>query len=130
MNAQTAPKALLTRADTAETTADPSSVMTLLADYGTGGSDLTSYRSTFAKGAVGALRALHTKASELFFAHRRSPAGPHRRRGEGAGEGRLPAGPAAHRARLRRGPGPCGGRALFGSARACRASTTCACWAA
>ncbi|MFD5124650.1 cupin domain-containing protein [Streptomyces sp. NPDC058385] len=67
MNAQTAPQAVLTRAATAETTADPSSVMTLLADYGTDGSALTSYRSTFAKGAVGAPAHFHTKASELFF---------------------------------------------------------------
>ncbi|MCX5441459.1 MULTISPECIES: cupin domain-containing protein [unclassified Streptomyces] len=67
MNAQTAPQAVLTRAATAETTADPSSVMTLLADYGTDGSGLTSYRSTFAKGAVGAPAHFHTKASELFF---------------------------------------------------------------
>ena len=67
MNAQTTPKAVLTRAATAETTADPSSVMTLLADYGTDGSGLTSYRSTFATGAVGAPAHFHTKASELFF---------------------------------------------------------------
>ncbi|MER7706095.1 cupin domain-containing protein [Kitasatospora sp. NPDC097605] len=60
-------KPLLTRAATAETTSDPSSVMTLLADCGTDGSPVTSYRSTFAKGAVGAPAHFHTRASELFF---------------------------------------------------------------
>ncbi|MGV9881831.1 cupin domain-containing protein [Streptomyces sp. NPDC003006] len=60
-------KPVLTRATTAETTSDPSSVMTLLADSGTDGSSVTSYRSTFAKGAVGAPAHFHTKASELFF---------------------------------------------------------------
>ncbi|MEU7648707.1 cupin domain-containing protein [Streptomyces huasconensis] len=60
-------KPVLTRAATAETTRDPSSVMTLLADSGTDGSSVTSYRSTFAKGAVGAPAHFHTKASELFF---------------------------------------------------------------
>ncbi|OEJ36677.1 cupin domain-containing protein [Streptomyces agglomeratus] len=58
---------VLTRAATAETTSDPSSVMTLLADCGTVGSSLTSYRSQFAKGAVGAPAHFHTRASELFF---------------------------------------------------------------
>ncbi|MGX1885525.1 cupin domain-containing protein [Streptomyces sp. NPDC055287] len=58
---------LLTRAATAETTSDPSSVMTLLADCGTDGSSLTSYRSQFAEGAVGAPAHFHTRASELFF---------------------------------------------------------------
>ncbi|UFQ16604.1 MULTISPECIES: cupin domain-containing protein [Streptomyces] len=66
MNASTL-KPVLTRAATAETTSDPSSVMTLLADCGTDGSSVTSYRSTFAKGAVGAPAHFHTKASELFF---------------------------------------------------------------
>ncbi|WP_327681423.1 cupin domain-containing protein [Kitasatospora sp. NBC_00458] len=60
-------KPLLTRAATAETTSDPSSVMTLLADCGTDGSPITSYRSSFAKGAVGAPAHFHTRASELFF---------------------------------------------------------------
>lgn len=60
-------KPVLTRSATAETTSDPSSVMTLLADYGTDGSSLTSYRSSFARGAVGAPAHFHTKASELFF---------------------------------------------------------------
>lgn len=60
-------KPVLTRSATAETTSDPSSVMTLLADYGTDGSSLTSYRSSFTKGAVGAPAHFHTKASELFF---------------------------------------------------------------
>ncbi|WP_434587482.1 cupin domain-containing protein [Streptomyces sp. A5-4] len=66
MNA-TALKPVLTRATDAETTSDPSSVMTLLADCGTDGSSLTSYRSQFAEGAVGAPAHFHTRASELFF---------------------------------------------------------------
>ncbi|MEL3945527.1 cupin domain-containing protein [Streptomyces sp. LNU-CPARS28] len=58
--------ALLTRSAEAETCADPSSVMTLLGESsGTGG--FTSYRSTFATGAVGAPAHFHTKATELFF---------------------------------------------------------------
>ncbi|GGX18523.1 cupin domain-containing protein [Streptomyces chryseus] len=60
-------KPVLTRAASAETTSDPSSVMTLLADCGTDGSPLTSYRSQFANGAVGAPAHFHTRASELFF---------------------------------------------------------------
>ncbi|HET6859539.1 MAG TPA: cupin domain-containing protein [Streptomyces sp.] len=63
----TALKPVLTRAADAETTSDPSSVMTLLADCGTDGSSLTSYRSHFAEGAVGAPAHFHTRASELFF---------------------------------------------------------------
>ncbi|GAA0333790.1 cupin domain-containing protein [Streptomyces blastmyceticus] len=63
----TALKPVLTRAADAETTSDPSSVMTLLADCGTDGSPLTSYRSHFAEGAVGAPAHFHTRASELFF---------------------------------------------------------------
>ncbi|MGP8300123.1 cupin domain-containing protein [Streptomyces inhibens] len=66
MNA-TALKPVLTRAADAETTSDPSSVMTLLADCGTDGSSLTSYRSQFTQGAVGAPAHFHTRASELFF---------------------------------------------------------------
>lgn len=58
---------VLTRAAEAETTRDPSSVMTLLADSGDTGGRLTGYRSTFAEGAVGAPAHLHTKASELFY---------------------------------------------------------------
>ncbi|MER6998413.1 cupin domain-containing protein [Streptomyces sp. NPDC000410] len=58
---------VLTRAAEAETTADPSSVMTLLADSDTTGGSLTSYRSTFAKGAVGAPAHFHTRASEMFY---------------------------------------------------------------
>ncbi|MDQ1034976.1 quercetin dioxygenase-like cupin family protein [Streptomyces sp. V3I8] len=58
---------VLTRAAEAETTSDPSSVMTLFADSGTTGGRLTCYRSTFAAGAPGAPAHLHTKASELFF---------------------------------------------------------------
>ncbi|GHG64414.1 cupin domain-containing protein [Streptomyces griseocarneus] len=63
----TALKPVLTRAADAETVSDPSSVMTLLADCGTDGSSITSYRSSFAKGAVGAPAHFHTRASELFF---------------------------------------------------------------
>ncbi|MBB5121995.1 cupin [Streptomyces eurocidicus] len=59
--------AVLTRASEAETTSDPSSVMTLLADSDTTGGLLTSYRSTFAEGAVGAPGHFHTRAAELFF---------------------------------------------------------------
>ncbi|MFH8365414.1 cupin domain-containing protein [Streptomyces sp. NPDC018031] len=60
-------EAVLTRRAEAETCADPSSVMTLLADStGTGGA-FTSYRSTFAEGAVGAPAHFHTRAWELFF---------------------------------------------------------------
>ncbi|MEV4439964.1 cupin domain-containing protein [Streptomyces sp. NPDC049577] len=59
--------AVLTRAAEAETTSDPSSVMTLLADSDTTGGLLTSYRSTFAEGAVGAPAHFHTRAAELFF---------------------------------------------------------------
>ncbi|QSY51685.1 MULTISPECIES: cupin domain-containing protein [Streptomyces] len=66
MNAS-ALKPVLTRAADAETVSDPSSVMTLLADCGTDGSSLTSYRSSFTKGAVGAPAHFHTRASELFF---------------------------------------------------------------
>ncbi|GGT24545.1 cupin domain-containing protein [Streptomyces purpureus] len=58
---------VLTRGADAETTADPSSVMTLLTDSDTTGGLLTSYRSSFAKGAVGAPAHFHTKASEMFF---------------------------------------------------------------
>ncbi len=57
---------VLTRAADAETTRDPSSVMTLLADSGHTGGRLTSYRSTFAGGGVGAPAHLHTRASEMF----------------------------------------------------------------
>ncbi|MFF5448632.1 cupin domain-containing protein [Streptomyces sp. NPDC012888] len=53
---------LLTRGAEAETCADPSSVMTLLADT----DGFTSYRSTFAEGAVGAPAHFHTRATELF----------------------------------------------------------------
>ncbi|GAA3100836.1 cupin domain-containing protein [Streptomyces rectiviolaceus] len=59
--------ALLTRASEAETSADPSSVMTLLADMDGPDGGFTAYRSTFAEGAVGAPAHFHTKATELFF---------------------------------------------------------------
>ncbi|MEV5238107.1 cupin domain-containing protein [Streptomyces cinnamoneus] len=58
---------VLTRAAEAEIASDPSSVMTLLADSDTTGGLLTSYRSTFAKGAVGAPAHFHTRAAEMFY---------------------------------------------------------------
>ncbi|MGW4895797.1 cupin domain-containing protein [Kitasatospora sp. NPDC004240] len=58
---------ILTRAADAETAADPSSVMTLLADSDATGGHLTSYRSSFAEGAVGAPAHFHTRAAEMFF---------------------------------------------------------------
>lgn len=64
--ATAAPEAVLTRAAEAETCADPSSVMTLLGET-SGAAGFTSYRSTFATGAVGAPSHFHTKATELFF---------------------------------------------------------------
>lgn len=64
----TALQAVLTRSAEAETCADPSSVMTLLGETsGAGAAGFTSYRSTFATGAVGAPSHFHTKATELFF---------------------------------------------------------------
>ncbi|MFF8679327.1 cupin domain-containing protein [Streptomyces sp. NPDC015237] len=63
----TVPAAVLTRRATAETCADPSSVMTLLADSHPAAGGFTSYRSTFARGAAGAPAHFHTRASELFF---------------------------------------------------------------
>lgn len=58
---------VLTRRADAESSADPSSVMTLLADSDAVGHGFTSYRSTFTEGAVGAPAHLHTRATELFF---------------------------------------------------------------
>ncbi|MEV6313098.1 cupin domain-containing protein [Streptomyces sp. NPDC051840] len=58
---------VLTRHGQAETCADPSSVMRLLGESGQSGNGFTSYRSTFAEGAVGAPAHFHTRASELFF---------------------------------------------------------------
>ncbi|GHF50419.1 cupin [Streptomyces mashuensis] len=66
-NTGTDSAAVLTRAAEAETASDPSSVMTLLADSGTTGGLLTSYRSTFAEGAAGAPAHFHTRAAEMFF---------------------------------------------------------------
>ncbi|MFC8014769.1 cupin domain-containing protein [Streptomyces cinereoruber] len=63
----TPPAAVLTRHADAETCSDPSSVMTLLADSDGTAGGCTSYRSTFAKGAVGAPAHFHTRATELFF---------------------------------------------------------------
>ncbi|WP_354644812.1 cupin domain-containing protein [Kitasatospora camelliae] len=59
--------AVLTRHADAETCADPSSVMTLLADSADTAGAFTSYRSTFAAGAAGAPAHFHTRAWELFF---------------------------------------------------------------
>ncbi|QKW06161.1 cupin domain-containing protein [Streptomyces sp. NA04227] len=59
--------ALLTRCAEAETCADPSSVMTLLGESAGAGGGFTSYRSSFAEGAVGAPAHFHTSATELFF---------------------------------------------------------------
>ncbi|MFF5897280.1 cupin domain-containing protein [Streptomyces argenteolus] len=58
---------VLTRHAEAETCADPSSVMRLLGEGGDTERGFTSYRSTFAEGAVGAPAHFHTKATELFF---------------------------------------------------------------
>ncbi|MEU0228597.1 cupin domain-containing protein [Streptomyces sp. NPDC006284] len=58
---------VVTRADEAETTSDPSSTMTLLADSEATRGLLTSYRSTFAEGAVGAPAHFHTRAAEMFY---------------------------------------------------------------
>ncbi|MFD4398278.1 cupin domain-containing protein [Kitasatospora sp. NPDC058397] len=58
---------VLTRHAEAESCADPSSTMTLLADSAHTEGGFTSYRSTFAKGAVGAPAHFHTRAWELFF---------------------------------------------------------------
>ncbi|MFF7449594.1 MULTISPECIES: cupin domain-containing protein [unclassified Streptomyces] len=58
---------VVTRAAEAEKTSDPSSEMSLLADSETTGGLLTSYRSTFAEGAVGAPAHFHTRAAEMFF---------------------------------------------------------------
>ncbi|MFE2052821.1 cupin domain-containing protein [Streptomyces sp. NPDC059459] len=58
---------VVTRAVEAETTSDPSSTMTLLADSEATGGLLTSYRSTFAEGAVGAPAHFHTRAAEMFY---------------------------------------------------------------
>ncbi|WP_330237507.1 cupin domain-containing protein [Streptomyces sp. NBC_00525] len=66
-NTETHVPLVLTRHTEAETCADPSSVMTLLADTNSTTGGFTSYRSTFAKGAVGAPAHFHTKATELFF---------------------------------------------------------------
>ncbi|MFI6449215.1 cupin domain-containing protein [Kitasatospora sp. NPDC050543] len=66
-SAQIPAQAVLTRGAEAETCCDPSSTMTLLADSADTQGALTSYRSTFAEGAVGAPAHFHAKAWELFF---------------------------------------------------------------
>ncbi|MFD8756511.1 cupin domain-containing protein [Kitasatospora sp. NPDC059577] len=63
-----APQApVLTRSAEAETCADPSATMTLLAETDPGQGGFTVYRSTFSEGAAGAPSHFHTKAWELFF---------------------------------------------------------------
>ena len=61
------PAVVLTRKAEAETCADPSSVMTLLAESDGAAGGFTTYWSSFAKGAAGAPAHFHTRASELFF---------------------------------------------------------------
>ncbi|WP_404818441.1 cupin domain-containing protein [Streptomyces triticiradicis] len=58
---------VLTRGDQAETCADPSAVMTLLADSAQTDGAFTSYRSTFEPGTAGAPAHFHTRGWELFF---------------------------------------------------------------
>jgi quercetin dioxygenase-like cupin family protein len=58
---------VLTRHADAETCADPSSVIILLAESGANADGFTSYRSHFAKGGAGAPAHFHTRATELFF---------------------------------------------------------------
>ncbi|WP_250293270.1 cupin domain-containing protein [Streptomyces atroolivaceus] len=58
---------VLTRHADAETCVDPSSTMRLLGEARHADDGFTSYRSTFAEGAVGAPAHFHTKATELFF---------------------------------------------------------------
>ncbi|MFJ6385094.1 cupin domain-containing protein [Kitasatospora sp. NPDC092039] len=68
-NTATAPTAapVLTRCAEAETCADPSATMTLLAESAPAQGGFTVYRSTFAAGAAGAPAHFHTRAWELFF---------------------------------------------------------------
>ncbi|MER7765778.1 cupin domain-containing protein [Kitasatospora sp. NPDC096140] len=67
-NAATATAApILTRCAQAETCADPSATMTLLAETDPGQGGFTVYRSTFSAGAAGAPSHFHTRAWELFF---------------------------------------------------------------
>lgn len=59
---------LLVRAQTAETLdADPTSVITLLADVDQTGGRFTSNRSRFAPGSAGAPPHFHTLGTEIFF---------------------------------------------------------------
>ncbi|MFD7450838.1 cupin domain-containing protein [Kitasatospora sp. NPDC059827] len=58
---------VLARHSEAETCADPSATMTLLAETSPGEGGFTVYRSAFARGAVGAPAHFHTRATELFF---------------------------------------------------------------
>ncbi|MER7585365.1 cupin domain-containing protein [Kitasatospora sp. NPDC097691] len=58
---------ILTRCAHAETSADPSATMTLLAETDPGQGGFTVYRSAFSAGAAGAPSHFHTRAWELFF---------------------------------------------------------------
>ncbi|MFJ8623469.1 cupin domain-containing protein [Kitasatospora sp. NPDC093550] len=58
---------ILARRAEAETCADPSATMTLLAETDPGQGGFTVYRSRFSRGAAGAPSHFHTKAWELFF---------------------------------------------------------------
>lgn len=66
-NTTTSFRPLLTRHADAEICVDPSSTMRLLGEAGHADGGFTSYRSTFAEGAVGAPAHFHTRATELFF---------------------------------------------------------------
>ncbi|WP_030242675.1 cupin domain-containing protein, partial [Streptomyces sp. NRRL S-350] len=58
---------VLVRRAEAETCADPSATMTLLAETDPAQGGFTVYRSAFAEGAAGAPSHFHTRAWELFF---------------------------------------------------------------
>ncbi|MFE6050540.1 cupin domain-containing protein [Kitasatospora sp. NPDC056446] len=62
-----APVPVLARRAEAETCADPSATMTLLAETDAGAGGFTVYRSAFSAGAAGAPSHFHTRAWELFF---------------------------------------------------------------
>ncbi|KJS63749.1 cupin domain-containing protein [Streptomyces rubellomurinus] len=58
---------ILARRTEAETCADPSATMTLLAEPSPAEGGFTVYRSVFTEGAAGAPAHFHTRAWELFF---------------------------------------------------------------
>ncbi|MEU1211586.1 cupin domain-containing protein [Streptomyces sp. NPDC005791] len=66
-NSATSFPVVLTRHADAETCVDPSSTMRLLGEGRRAAGGFTSYRSTFAEGAVGAPAHFHAEATELFF---------------------------------------------------------------